>query len=185
VTIEPKVSLHQPRQINHLAPDGILAKDRLSFTTLIVNEEGAAVLAKNLLQLGPAPARQRDVLEVVLCTGDNTRHQRRGESEALLLVELRVLKCCKALDLVEVGLRQPALSDEEPLGEDCPHLSWKWALNRTGNCPEGRRVQGSELSGSLVSARRTPTTRRLRLASCAMVSTVADSMHGCMERKSH
>jgi hypothetical protein len=28
VTIEPKVSLHQPRQINHLAPDGILAKDR-------------------------------------------------------------------------------------------------------------------------------------------------------------
>jgi hypothetical protein len=27
VTIEPKVSRDQPRQINHLAPDGILAKD--------------------------------------------------------------------------------------------------------------------------------------------------------------
>jgi CheY-like chemotaxis protein len=29
VTIEPEFSLDQPRQINHLAADGVLAKDRL------------------------------------------------------------------------------------------------------------------------------------------------------------
>jgi len=27
VTIEPEFSLDQPRQINHLTPDGVLAKD--------------------------------------------------------------------------------------------------------------------------------------------------------------
>jgi len=31
VTIEPEFSLDQPRQINHLAPDGVLAKDRIAF----------------------------------------------------------------------------------------------------------------------------------------------------------
>jgi hypothetical protein len=30
VTIEAEFSLDQPRQINHLAPDGVLAKDRLN-----------------------------------------------------------------------------------------------------------------------------------------------------------
>jgi len=50
VTIEPKVSLHQPRQINHLAPDGILAKDRFNWKEMAQFVGGVAIVA--LLQVG-------------------------------------------------------------------------------------------------------------------------------------
>src|SRR5437660_2704233 len=40
VTIEPEFSLDQPSQINHLVPDGFLAKDRTRSEGLQANEQG-------------------------------------------------------------------------------------------------------------------------------------------------
>ena len=59
------------------------------------------------------------------------------------------------------------------------------ALNRTRGCPDGSRVQGSELSVSVVSLSRAPTTSPFRVASRATLSTVAGSTRGCSERNFH
>ena len=73
------------------------------------------MLPKEVFELGPTAAGQGDMLRQFLGTGDHARSERRGEAEALLLVELGILKRCQALDLVEVGRRQASLCHEEPL----------------------------------------------------------------------
>ena len=88
---------------------------RFAIAALVLDEEGAVVLAKELFELGPTAAGQGDMLRQFLGTGDHARSERRGEPEALFLVELGILKCCQALDLVEVGRRQSGLGHEEPL----------------------------------------------------------------------
>jgi hypothetical protein len=63
---------------------------RLAIAALVLDEEAAVVLAKELLELGPTAARQGDMLRQVLGTGDHARSERRGEPEALFLVEFGV-----------------------------------------------------------------------------------------------
>ena len=60
MTIEPKFSLDQPHQINHLAPDGVLVKDRAGvervfILQLMVAERSHPARGGNVIQL-PATA---------------------------------------------------------------------------------------------------------------------------------
>jgi ATP-binding cassette, subfamily B, multidrug efflux pump len=65
VTIEPEFSLDQPSQINHLVPDGVLAKDR--YQTLLSGGGGGTGMQlsagqQQLLALARALAHEPSVL---------------------------------------------------------------------------------------------------------------------------
>jgi len=77
--------------------------ERLAITPPIFDAEDAAMVLKDLLELGAAPAGQRHVLSQFLGTGNDARSQCRGEPEALFFVELGILECRQALDLIQMG----------------------------------------------------------------------------------
>jgi len=61
------------------------------------------MVLKDLLELGPAPTRQRHVLSQLLGINNDAGSLCRRDLEALLRVELWILKCGQALDLIQVG----------------------------------------------------------------------------------
>ena len=61
------------------------------------------------------------MLREIFGAGDHSRGERRRQSHALLLVELRILEGRNTLDLVEQRRGQTRLRDEEPLREHRRH----------------------------------------------------------------
>ena len=63
MTIEPEFSLDQPSQINHLAPDGVLAKDRLKCCRFCVEGPGAGRSRGGKMQSGGGGASTQSMLD--------------------------------------------------------------------------------------------------------------------------
>jgi hypothetical protein len=57
------------------------------------------------------PTRESDVFRQILRAGNYARSQGRGQAEILFLVELRILKCCEALDGIENDGGEPRFLD--------------------------------------------------------------------------
>ena len=101
---------------------------------------------KQLLQVADAATWESNVLRVVFGARDDARRERRRQSHLLPLVELRVLECREALDLIQERTREPRLLDEDTLGENRADFARQRLIDSGWSRSSGRR----SLPGHLV-----------------------------------
>ena len=117
---DPGIVLEQRPDGSRLDRSELTPEAQIEWVTqapLIVDDELTVGGRKKRLEFVAAAARQCDVLRQFLGARDHARGERSGQSEALFLVEFRILEGGEALDLVQMRRREPRFLHEEPLGQ--------------------------------------------------------------------
>ena len=97
---------------------------------LVTNGRANAQLGQRLANIVEAPARQADVMRVVLRARDDARLVVRGQPHRLRLVELRILKCRHAKQPVSEAWMQSVLGDVNLIAENQFQRLRQFADNR-------------------------------------------------------
>ena len=72
------------------------------------------------MNLVEGPARQADVMRVILSAGNDARLVVDGQPHRLRFVELRVLECCQSKEPVSEARMQPFFRDVDMIVENQP-----------------------------------------------------------------